>query len=538
MRIGKTHAATALALTLAFAAAAWAAPDPTDAPDDGIMGEYVGQWRPADGKAVEALAKVIGEGDGKYRVRLFTSHAWASKFGELTGTADGKRVELTGTLADAPAAGTLEGGEVLAVKGEKAEFEGKVHLRTSPTLGEKPPEGAVVLLPYQPGTKTSLDHWQNQKWKPLEDGAVLVQGGSNVSKDEFGSIRLHVEFRCPYQPKARGQGRGNSGVYLHGKYEVQVLDSFGLPGLGNECGAIYGVAAPKTNPALPPGRWQTFDIVFRAPEVADDGTVTRPPTFVSVRLNGVTIQENAEVTKTTRAGMKGAVGEKGPLMLQDHGNAVQYRNIWYVDLDAGPTPNLGAKPPEGAEVLLAYEPGKKPTFEHWDHAWDASLEGYVTVTKGDLRTRSEFGSMRMHVEFCIPDMPDKKGQAKGNSGVYIMDRYEIQVLDSYGLEPGAGDCGAVYRSIPPKVNACLPPGRWQSYDIEFHAPKFDAEGKKTANVRVTVVQNGITIQDNVEVKGPTGSAKKKPEVPKAILRLQDHGNPVRFRNVWLVPLEE
>jgi len=319
-------------LALVIPAGALAAADATDAPDDGIMGEYVGQWRPAGGQAVEALARVIGEGDGAYRVRLFTSHAWASKFGELTGTASDKRVDLAGTLADAPATGALNGGETLVVKGEKGEFEGKHHLRKSPSLGEKPPDGAVVLLPYEPGAKTSLDHWQNPKWKPLDDGAVLVEGGSNVSKDEFGSIRLHVEFRCPYQPKARGQGRGNSGVYLHGKYEVQVLDSFGLEGLGNECGAIYTVSAPKVNPALPPTRWQTFDIVFRGPKVAEDGTVTRPPTFVSVHLNGILIQENAEVTKTTRAGMQGAMSERGPLMLQDHGNAVQYRNVWYVPL--------------------------------------------------------------------------------------------------------------------------------------------------------------------------------------------------------------
>ena len=324
-------AAMAFTATLALCAVGFGAPDPTDAPDDGIIGEYVGQWRPAGGQAVEAMAKVFGEGDGQYRVRLFTSHAWASLFGELTGMAAGRRVELAGTLAGAPAKGTLEGREVLVVKGEKGEFEGKYHLRKPPSLGEKPPDGAVVLLPYEAGAKTNLDQWQSQKWKPLDDGAVLVQGGNNVSKDEFGSIRLHVEFRCPYQPKARGQGRGNSGVYLHGKYEVQVLDSFGLEGLDNEAGGIYKVSAPKVNPALPPARWQTFDIVFRAPKVADDGTVTQAPVFVSVHLNGVLIQETAEVTKTTTAGMKGAVRDRGPLMLQDHGNLVQYRNIWYVE---------------------------------------------------------------------------------------------------------------------------------------------------------------------------------------------------------------
>jgi len=201
-------------------------------------------------------------------------------------------------------------------------------------------------------------------------------------------------------------------------------------------------------------------------------------------------------------------------------------------------PNLGAKPPKGAVVLLPYEPGKAPTFKHWQGEWKASPEGFVEVTKGDLRTRRKFGSMRLHLEFCVPETPGKTGQAAGNSGVYIMDRYEVQILNSYGRPPGPGECGAVYRRFPPKVNACLPPGRWQSYDIEWHAPKFDAAGRKTANARITVVHNGVVIHKDQEVPGPTGSARGKPEVPEAILRLQDHGNPVRFRNVWLVPLPE
>jgi len=219
------------------------------------------------------------------------------------------------------------------VKGPKGEFEGKFQVRKPPSLGEKPPEGAVILLPYKPGTKPSLDAWKNQKWEVMDDGSALVQGGGNVSKQAFRSVRLHVEFRCPYQPKARGQARGNSGVYLHGKYECQVLDSFGLAGVGNEAGAIYKVAAPTVNPALPPTRWQTYDIWFHAPEVAEDGTVTKPPVFEKVLFNGVVVHENAKVTKTTTAGMKGKIREEGPLMLQDHGNAVRYRNIWYVPLE-------------------------------------------------------------------------------------------------------------------------------------------------------------------------------------------------------------
>jgi hypothetical protein len=204
-----------------------------------------------------------------------------------------------------------------------------------------------------------------------------------------------------------------------------------------------------------------------------------------------------------------------------------------------PKPNLGAKPPDGAVVLLACEPGKTPAFDHWQKAWKADDQGYAVVGGGDLTTRREFGSMRLHLEFNIPPGEGgKRPPAGGNSGVYIMDRYEVQILDSCGRKAGKGDCGAIYQRIPPRVNASLPAGQWQSYDIEFHAPRFDAAGKKVQPARITVVHNGVTVQDDVEVPGPTGRASRKPEVAKALLRLQDHGCPVKVRNVWLVPLEE
>ena len=200
---------------------------------------------------------------------------------------------------------------------------------------------------------------------------------------------------------------------------------------------------------------------------------------------------------------------------------------------------MGAKPPEGAIALIPFTPGKKPTLKRWNKAWKASPEGYVTVGGGDILTRCAWGSMRLHVEFWIPPGPEgKRAPHGGNSGVYIMDRYEVQILDSHGRKPKSNGCGGIYRRIAPKVNASLPAGRWQSYDIEFHAPRFNAAGKKVRPAHITVLHNSITIHDDVEVSGPTGSASGKKEVPEAPLRLQDHKCPVRFRNVWLKPLEE
>ncbi len=165
--------------------------------------------------------------------------------------------------------------------------------------------------------------------------------------------------------------------------------------------------------------------------------------------------------------------------------------------------------------------------------------GYCQPKDGDIETKQKFQNCQLHVEFWVPLMADRTGQARGNSGVFFKGfSYEIQILDSYGLKPGAGDCGAIYSYTPPMVNACRPPGTWQTFDIVFRAAKLDASGKKTANARATVFQNGVLIQDNTEFPTPTPDHNGiDPQGPGPI-RLQDHGCPVRFRNIWVRPLTQ
>lgn len=170
--------------------------------------------------------------------------------------------------------------------------------------------------------------------------------------------------------------------------------------------------------------------------------------------------------------------------------------------------------------------------------WEVA-DGAVTVTagEGDIVSRERFTDFLLHLEFMTPDMPDATGQAKGNSGVFLQGRYEIQVLDSYGIDvPGMGDCGAIYNQFASLVNACKPPLEWQTYDVIFRAARVSESGEIEENARVTVLQNGIVIQNNVQIEGSTGGATDEDAAEPGPLRLQDHGNSVKYRNIWVVPL--
>jgi Domain of Unknown Function (DUF1080) len=208
-----------------------------------------------------------------------------------------------------------------------AKPEDKEDVKSTP-----PPAGAIVLFDGK-----NLDQWVSKNdpkkpaaWKLVDGGAMQVQGGDIITKEKFGgSFKLHVEFRVPYMPKATGQGRGNSGVYVQGRYEVQVLDSYGLDSKDNDCGGIYGVAKPLVNACKAPTIWQSYDIDFHSPKFAD-GKKTEPAR-ISVLHNGIKIHDDVKITKdNTTAGLGGDPSTPGPIMLQDHGNPVQYRNIWIV----------------------------------------------------------------------------------------------------------------------------------------------------------------------------------------------------------------
>ena len=309
---------------------------------DPFMGDWKGAWQLDDDvDSGPLVAQVIALGNGKYRAVFFDefeTHAEPRAVlddevedskASFTGQADseGGRIDIKADIAGDKLTGSFKG----------LDFSGKFELsrtvRVSATLGAKPPAGAVVLfngknfrqwehIPTKENPTGGTVQWNLKKGGVME---VKPGAGSIVTKKKFTDFKLHVEFLLPFMPDKRGQGRANSGVYLQGRYEVQVLDSYGLEGKDNECGGIYKVGPPLVNMCAPPMQWQTYDITFHAPKAGE-------PARATVVHNGVTIHDEKELPGPTGGALDGNVNEPGGIYLQDHSNPMQFRNIWLVEL--------------------------------------------------------------------------------------------------------------------------------------------------------------------------------------------------------------
>jgi hypothetical protein len=290
-------------------------------PDFLIQGEY-GSVKPGAVVGVQVVALGQGRFDAYVLENGLPGLGWTrdKKRTVLTGTREGDTVSLASSSRDMSA--QIRDRICLLTDDKGREFSLPRVERASPTLGARPPEAATVLFDGR-----SAEAWDNGK---VANGYLLATGCT--SKQRFKDYSLHLEFRTPYMPTARGQGRGNSGVYHSGRWETQVLDSFGLEGRDNECGGIYSVAQPRLNMCLPPLAWQTYDVDFQAAKFDEQGKRIAWPR-ITVKLNGVLVHDNLELPKdfTTAAPITDPLtGPEGPVYIQNHNNPVVYRNIWIV----------------------------------------------------------------------------------------------------------------------------------------------------------------------------------------------------------------
>jgi len=302
-------------------------------PDFLIQGEY-GSAKSGAAVGVQVVALGKGKFDAYVLEGGLPGLGWTRKKARtiLRGAGEGNKIAFALFDKKNPAANkeiiaTIRDGKFLLTGEDGKQVVLPRIERKSPTLGAKPPKGAMVLF-----DGGSAEQWENGK---IANGYLLATGCT--SKQRFKDYSLHLGFRTPYMPTAKGQGRGNSGVYHSGRWETQILDSFGLAGRDNECGGIYSISKPRLNMCLPPLAWQTYDVDFTAAKFDADGKRAAWPR-ITIKLNGVLVHEDLELSKnfTTSAPITSSlVNSEGPIYIQNHNNPVVFRNIWVM------TPSVG-----------------------------------------------------------------------------------------------------------------------------------------------------------------------------------------------------
>ena len=288
-------------------------------PDYLLQGEYFG-WLQGGTTGLQ----VVALGDGKFDAVQYRGglpgNGWdRSEKQKLSGVVEGGRLILTGSGETIYVAA----GQALATDSVGREIGRLTKMdRRSTTMGLPPPPGATVLF-----DGSSTDQFQQTPAPKVTPDGLLVAGV--LTKMPVDAFRMHLEFRTPFMPTARDQARGNSGVYIQRRYEVQILDSFGLEGAFNEAGSLYRQTPPEFNMAFPPLTWQTYDIWFTPPRFAEDGKTKTANARITLLHNGVAVHWHREITAKTGGGQQEAA-QALPIQLQDHGNPVMYRNIWIV----------------------------------------------------------------------------------------------------------------------------------------------------------------------------------------------------------------
>jgi hypothetical protein len=437
---------------------------------------------------------------------------------------------------------------------------------------DRPPSDATVL--FGEGVD-GLERWQavgggEAPWIVEDDYFEIDPGAGSIETTEpLGDCHLHVEFSVPEE--VAGETNGNSGVFMMGQYEFQVLDNTTVeePSSGM-AGTYYRQTAPLVDPARPSTEWQAFDIIWRAPRF--EGEEVAVPAQSTMIFNSVVTKPHINVAGATTGGGPGAYSphpSELPLELQDHSEPVRFQNVWYRpipeerdvsrydpvydsnhqqaayprrDPDEIGTIDPGegfGDPPSDATVLL--DGGDLSGWvgsDGGDPGWREE-DGYVAVDPGAGNVKSEttFGDAQVHVEFRIPEGVSGVGRNRGNSGVLLMNRHEIQILDNHeNVSAPTHWVGAYTGQAAPLASPTRPPGEWQSFDIVWEGPRFGPEGAVLERyARTTVLLNGVVVQTRLYLDGPNegGSISSyRAHDPEQPLGLQENGDPVHFRNVW------
>jgi|WetSurMetagenome_2_1015567.scaffolds.fasta_scaffold47035_2 hypothetical protein len=300
------------------------------APEVEIMGQYSGNFTRATGATDLAGAKVARLPAGGYTILLWWMEG--DKAQKLRWEADAieGKIEFGGDAGGIDITGSIVNKKLVAeVKGK---YAGKFDLALEPcksASNDQPPfEGAIALLARPDGpVAPSAAEWTNEAWKVGADGVMTPAEGSNATKKSFEGCRMHLEFLVPSEPTKEPKDRVTAGVFLLGRYEIRLTDSFGLDPAMDGCGAITGVRGPRTNGGFPPGQWQTLDVVFRSPKV-EGGSLYKAGLITAVLNGDVKIHDVVKVDKATPGGLEGPPVESAPLVLQAHGPAIKFRNIW------------------------------------------------------------------------------------------------------------------------------------------------------------------------------------------------------------------
>ncbi len=340
-------------------------------------------------------------------------------------------------------------------------------------------------------------------------GAALLAAGTPQAKGVW------TDPNHPSLPPCfKVQGEYTGQVQGGGKLGCQVI------GLGNR--AFQAVLYPG---GLPGAGWDGKNKMLMDGQL-DGAKAVFKPAEGSKRYLGKTAKEFSATKAFPPPGHKPCTAEiSGGVM----SGKIDGKAAFKLEKTVRTSSTLGKTPPAGALVL--FNGKNKDEFE--GGRLDEKTKLLNTDGK-DIRTKRKFSNYVMHLEFMLPYRPDARGQGRGNSGFYQVDHYEMQILDSFGLEGLDNECGGIYKKKKSDVNMCFPPLTWQTYDVEFTNAVADAGGNKTRNAVFTARLNGVIIHDKFEIDGKTGGSRRDPEGTPGPIKLQGHGNPLQFRNIWIV----